>query len=97
MDGQLKIGPAFVEVRDQRGIELRTNGCSVRRQLRWHAETVARHAAPAAGTRNGAMSGTQEEKKAEDEERDEALEETFPASDPVAIGGTTGPEDTKPA
>lgn len=28
--------------------------------------------------------------------RDEALEETFPASDPPAIGGATGPND-KPA
>ncbi len=43
------------------------------------------------------MSGTQDDKKIEDEERDEALDETFPASDPVAIGGSTGPEDTKPA
>jgi hypothetical protein len=30
----------------------------------------------------------------EDEERDEALEHTFPASDPPAIGGSTGPLDT---
>jgi hypothetical protein len=28
-----------------------------------------------------------------DEERDEALEETFPASDPPATGGSTGPDD----
>ncbi len=38
------------------------------------------------------MSGT----KTEDEERDEALEDTFPASDPPAIGGVTGPGDKEP-
>ena len=43
------------------------------------------------------MSGTKQEKQVEDEERDDALEDTFPASDPVAVGGSTGPEDTKPA
>ena len=44
------------------------------------------------------MSGTQQENKVEEkeEDRDEALEDTFPASDPVAVGGSTGPEDTKP-
>ncbi len=42
------------------------------------------------------MSGTQE-KTEQDEDRDEALEDTFPASDPPAVGGSTGPEDTKPA
>ena len=32
-----------------------------------------------------------------DDARDEALEDTFPASDPVASTGTTGPEgDRKP-
>ena len=46
------------------------------------------------------MSGTKQEdgeSEKEDVERDEALDDTFPASDPVAIGGSTGPEDTKPA
>ena len=32
----------------------------------------------------------------EDEDRDDALEDTFPASDPISIGGSTGPEDTQP-
>ena len=39
------------------------------------------------------MSGTQKTETAEDEDRDEALEDTFPASDPVATGGSTGPDD----
>ncbi len=47
------------------------------------------------------MSGTRQddgrEAEKEDVERDDALDDTFPASDPVAIGGSTGPEDTKPA
>lgn len=43
------------------------------------------------------MSGTQQDKAEQDEDRDEALEDTFPASDPPAIGGSTGPGDTKPA
>ena len=44
------------------------------------------------------MSGTkQDDGESEKEvERDDALDDTFPASDPVAIGGSTGPEDTKP-
>ncbi len=47
------------------------------------------------------MSGTRQDDvrndEKEDVERDEALDDTFPASDPVSIGGSTGPEDTKPA
>ncbi len=39
------------------------------------------------------MSDTQKIDAEEDEDRDEALEDTFPASDPVAIGGSTGPDD----
>ncbi len=39
------------------------------------------------------MSGTQKIETEEDEDRDEALDETFPASDPIAIGGSTGPDD----
>ena len=31
---------------------------------------------------------------AEDKDRDEALDDTFPASDPISTGGSTGPEDT---
>ncbi len=43
------------------------------------------------------MSGTQDSPtEREDAERDEALEDTFPASDPPATGGSTGPEDTPP-
>jgi hypothetical protein len=43
------------------------------------------------------MSGTKaDEQQREDAERDEALEDTFPASDPPATGGSTGPEDTQP-
>ena len=30
-----------------------------------------------------------------EEDRDDALDDTFPASDPVAIGGSTGPDDAK--
>ena len=30
----------------------------------------------------------------EEEDRDEALDDTFPASDPISIGGSTGPDDT---
>ena len=37
------------------------------------------------------MSGTQTTGPSEDEARDDALEDTFPASDPPAIGGSTGP------
>ncbi len=29
----------------------------------------------------------------EEDKRDEAIEETFPASDPPAVGGSTGPND----
>lgn len=46
------------------------------------------------------MDGTKadaEKAKLEDEDRDDALEDTFPASDPISIGGSTGPGDTKPA
>lgn len=32
-----------------------------------------------------------------DTERDDALKDTFPASDPPATGGTTGPNDGKPS
>ncbi len=54
------------------------------------------------------MSGTQEdlpnpdpdpdleldnEAKGEDPERDKTLEDTFPASDPPSVGGSTGPKD----
>jgi hypothetical protein len=43
------------------------------------------------------MSGTKaDEHQQQDAERDEALEDTFPASDPPATGGSTGPEDTPP-
>ena len=50
------------------------------------------------------MSGTQtngppDDKRSDeaiDVERDEALEDTFPASDPPALGGITGPEDMRP-
>jgi len=31
--------------------------------------------------------------KGEDAQRDKSLEDTFPASDPPAIGGSTGPND----
>ncbi len=43
------------------------------------------------------MSGTNDEPKPySEEEVDDTLEDTFPASDPVpAGGGITGPEDTK--
>ena len=39
------------------------------------------------------MSDTQKIETEEDEERDDALEDTFPASDPIAVGGSTGPDD----
>ena len=39
------------------------------------------------------MNDTPKRDTEEDEDRDEALEGTFPASDPVAIGGATGPDD----
>lgn len=42
------------------------------------------------------MSGTQEtdpDGGVEDDDLDGALEDTFPASDPPAIGGATGPDD----
>jgi hypothetical protein len=35
--------------------------------------------------------------KETDQQRDEALDETFPASDPPSTGGSTGPGDRKPA
>ena len=41
------------------------------------------------------MSGTQQEKQRE-LDRDEALDDTFPASDPPAIGGSTGPAPAQP-
>ena len=41
------------------------------------------------------MSDTQ--KQTEENDRDEALEDTFPASDPPSTGGSTGPDDKKPA
>lgn len=43
------------------------------------------------------MSGTKTGQDAPESEDqiDEALEDTFPASDPPATGGTTGPGDTK--
>jgi len=44
----------------------------------------------------GAMSDTTK-RQTEDEDLDEALEDTFPASDPPAVGGTTGPDDRKPS
>ena len=31
-----------------------------------------------------------------EEQRDEALKESFPASDPPSTGGSTGPNDGKP-
>jgi len=31
--------------------------------------------------------------KREDSQRDKSLEDTFPASDPPAMGGSTGPND----
>ena len=34
--------------------------------------------------------------KETDAQRDEALDESFPASDPPSIGGSTGPNDAKP-
>ena len=44
------------------------------------------------------MSGSQTPTTApdpeEDQDRDAALDDTFPASDPIATGGSTGPEDT---
>ncbi len=45
------------------------------------------------------MSGTKQDagESEEEIERDDALDDTFPASDPIAVGGSTGPEDTKPA
>ena len=45
------------------------------------------------------MSGTRsdsEQANTEDAERDDVLEDTFPASDPPAIGGSTGPDDKTP-
>ena len=42
------------------------------------------------------MSGTTQDKAEEDADRDDALEDTFPASDPPAVGGSTGPEDVPP-
>lgn len=39
------------------------------------------------------MNDPKPDPKVEDGEIDEALEETFPASDPPAIGGVTGPKD----
>ncbi len=39
------------------------------------------------------MSGTKQEQTEEDADRDDVLEDTFPASDPPAVGGSTGPED----
>jgi len=36
-------------------------------------------------------------RQTEDEELDEALKDTFPASDPPAVGGATGPGDGKPS
>ncbi len=32
--------------------------------------------------------------KEEEADRDDALDDTFPASDPISIGGSTGPDDT---
>ncbi len=46
------------------------------------------------------MSGTQQDgtgREEQEADRDDVLEDTFPASDPPAVGGSTGPEDTKPA
>jgi hypothetical protein len=43
------------------------------------------------------MSGTKTDEQRQDAERDEALEDTFPASDPPATGGSTGPGDTPPS
>ena len=37
------------------------------------------------------MSGTQEPE--EEQDRDDVLEETFPASDPPSHGGSTGPDE----
>lgn len=42
------------------------------------------------------MSDTKPDESETDQDRDEALEDTFPASDPPSIGGSTGPEDTPP-
>ena len=39
------------------------------------------------------MSDTKGPSTPTDEERDEALDDTFPASDPISIGGSTGPGD----
>ena len=42
------------------------------------------------------MSDTQTPGVPDDEHRDDALDDTFPASDPISIGGSTGPEDGQP-
>ena len=42
-----------------------------------------------------AVSDTQHP-SAPDEDRDDALDDTFPASDPISIGGSTGPSDGQP-
>ncbi len=43
------------------------------------------------------MSGTKQDQTEEDADRDDVLEDTFPASDPPAVGGSTGPEDVRPS
>ncbi len=43
------------------------------------------------------MSGTTQDQTEEDADRDDVLEDTFPASDPPAVGGSTGPEDGRPS
>ncbi len=45
----------------------------------------------AADQQEAAMSGSQTTGPTEDEALDDALEDTFPASDPPSIGGSTGP------
>ena len=42
------------------------------------------------------MSGTRKPGQPAEDPVDEAVEETFPASDPPAFGGTTGPDDPPP-
>ncbi len=45
------------------------------------------------------MSGTKDtptERESVEQDRDEALEDTFPASDPPSTGGSTGPDDVPP-
>ncbi len=52
------------------------------------------HATP--DTKEVAVSETQSPEIPKEEHRDDALDDTFPASDPISIGGSTGPEDAQP-